>query len=344
MKALPDNCPGPATDTLTTATRNKDRRLARCSRRNAFVSHWRSTERRAPRQAVTGCRCVGPWVGRAGAGNRRVGVPAVKRANGGFNGSVVRRLLQCLPLFSLAFVLPVAQAEQIAVLHPQGSAHGFVEVTTLEGTRIATGDLVQGLHGHVVTSRLTMNFLDGSLDDETTVFSQEGTFRLISDHHVQHGASFPKPIDVTINASHGEVSSTDQNGKVTNTRVVMPSDVSNGLASKILLNVLPTTPQTKVAFVVASDKPRVAYLSVRNGGEVPFTIGGTPRRATDYVIHVELGGVAGVVAPVIGKEPLDYHVLILTGGEPAFIREEGQFYDGGPVWRIQQISAVFPKT
>jgi hypothetical protein len=58
------------------------------------------------------------------------------------------------------------------------------------------------------------------------------------------------------------------------------------------------------------------------------------------VVHVELDGVAGVVAPLIGKEPLDYRVLILTGADPAFIREEGQLYVGGPVWRIQQISAV----
>jgi hypothetical protein len=28
--------------------------------------------------------------------------------------------------------------------------------------------------------------------------------------------------------------------------------------------------------------------------------------------------------------------------DPAFIREEGQLYQGGPLWRIQQISAAFP--
>ena len=258
-------------------------------------------------------------------------------------GSVFKRPVQLVSLFILALAVPLARAEQIKVLHPQGSAHGFIEVTTLEGTRIAVGDLIQGLRGHVVTSRLTMNFLDGSLDDETTVFSQDGTFRLISDHHVQHGPSFPKSIDVTVNAASGLVSSTDQNGKVTSAHIDMPPDAYNGLTSKILLNVAPTTPETKVSFIVASAKPRVAQLSVRNGGEVPFTIGGAPRKATDFVLHVELGGVAGVVAPVIGKEPRDYHVLILTGSEPAFIREEGQLYDGGPVWRIQQISAEFPK-
>jgi hypothetical protein len=82
---------------------------------------------------------------------------------------------------------------------------------------------------------------------------------------------------------------------------------------------------------------------MKNAGEAAFTLGGTPRKATDYAVHVELGGVAGVVAPLVGKEPVDYHVLILSGADPAFIREEGQLYEGGPVWRIQQVSAAFAK-
>jgi hypothetical protein len=33
---------------------------------------------------------------------------------------------------------------------------------------------------------------------------------------------------------------------------------------------------------------------------------------------------------MIGKQPADYHIRILEGTAPAFIREEGQFYEGGP--------------
>jgi hypothetical protein len=58
-------------------------------------------------------------------------------------------------------------------------------------------------------------------------------------------------------------------------------------------------------------------------------------------VHVELGGVAKVVAPVIGKEPPDYHVLVVGGDDPVFLREEGPLYAGGPIWRVQQVSAVF---
>ena len=252
------------------------------------------------------------------------------------------RLLLALLLFILVFALPSARAEQIKVLYPQGSAHGFVEVTTLNGTRIAVGDLTRGLRGDVVTSRLTMKFLDGSLDDETTVFSQDRMFHLISDHHVQHGPSFPNPTDVNIDAASGEVTSIDQNGKITRAHVDMPADISNGLTLSIVMNVLPTAPETRIAIVAGSGKPRLVHLSIKNVGEAPFTLGGLPRMATDYLVHVEIGGVAGVVAPLVGKEPADYHLWITTGSDPAFIREEGQFYVGGPLWRIQQISAVFP--
>jgi hypothetical protein len=46
---------------------------------------------------------------------------------------------------------------------------------------------------------------------------------------------------------------------------------------------------------------------------------------------------------VIGKQPPDYHIWILPGASPAFIREEGPLYEGGPIWRIEQISPEFPR-
>ena len=64
-------------------------------------------------------------------------------------------------------------------------------------------------------------------------------------------------------------------------------------------------------------------------------IGGTERKAVDFVLHVELGGLTGVVAPLIGKQPPDYHIWILPGTSPAFIREEGPLYEGGPMTRLE---------
>ncbi len=235
---------------------------------------------------------------------------------------------------------PVA-ATTVAVRHPQGDAHGFVEVTTLDGKRIAVGDLLQHVRGGVVTSELKLSFFDGSLDYETTVYSQHGAFRLISDHHVQQGPSFPTPTDSTVDAAKGVVTVKDASGHTTAARLAMPPDVYNGIASSILMNVSPATPETKIAVVVPAASPRIVHLSMKNAGEAAFTLGGQPRKATDFVVHVEIGGVAGVIAPLVGKEPADYHVWILTGDDPAFIREEGPLYQGGPVWFVQQISAAF---
>jgi hypothetical protein len=241
----------------------------------------------------------------------------------------------------LAAISLMAQADEIKVRYPQGSAHGFVEVTTTDGTRIGVGDLQQKVVGGVVTSRLTLKFFDGSLDDETTVFSQKQVFRLISDHHVQRGPSFPKPMESMVDATKGVVTSTDGDGNVKSTHVDLPPDTYNGLVSKVLLNISPSTPETKMSNVVPSANARIVHLSVKNAGQVPFMLGSVRRQAVDYVVHVELGGVVGVVAPVIGKQPPDYHVWILSGEYPAFIREEGPLYEGGPILRIQQISPAF---
>jgi len=197
-------------------------------------------------------------------------------------------------------------------------------------------------HGARVTSRLILRFRDGSIDDETTVFSQRGTFRLITDHHIQRGPTFPKAIDVSIDATTGRITSREADGTVRQDHLDLPLDVSNGLPPNLLMNLLPSTPETKLAFVTPGDKPRLIHVSIKPVGQVPFSIGGTPRKAVDYYrLHVELGGIAGVVAPVVGKQPPDYHIWILPGANPAFVREEGPLYEGGPIWRVEQISPTF---
>lgn len=233
--------------------------------------------------------------------------------------------------------------DPIPVRHPQASAHGFLAVKTLDGKAIATGDATQLVRGDRIISRVTFRFRDGSIDDDITVFSQRGVFRLISDHHIQHGPSFPKPIDVLIEVSTGQITSHTEGGKVKQDYLELPPDVSNGLPPNLLMNVLPSTPETKLSFVAPTEKPRLIHVSIKPVGEVPFTIGGTKRKAVDFLLHVELGGITGVVAPIIGKQPPDYHIWILPGTSPAFIREEGPLYEGGPLWRIEQISPEFPR-
>lgn len=224
----------------------------------------------------------------------------------------------------------------------QGTFHGFLTLKTLDGSTLATGDLVQVGRGDRVTSRLTFRFRDGSLDDETTVFSQRKVFQLISDHHVQHGPSFPKPLDMLIDAATGQITSRDKDGKTTQDHFDLAPDVCNGLPLILLLNLDPATPSTRLSMIAPTAKPRLIHIAISPEGEDSLSIGGVRHKATNFRIKLELGGVTGLVAPIVGKQPSDIHVWILGGEAPAFVKEEGQFYEGGPLWRIELVSPVFP--
>ena len=54
-----------------------------------------------------------------------------------------------------------------------------------------------------------------------------------------------------------------------------------------------------------------------------------------YVVKVKIGGVAGLLAPILGKQPPDMQVWVLSGEAPAFVKLEGPLYNGGPIWRVQ---------
>jgi hypothetical protein len=237
--------------------------------------------------------------------------------------------------------------DQVAVRHTEGLVHGFLSLRTLDGDLLANGELLQQARGQQVTSRLVFHFKDGSLHDETAVFSQRQQFRLVSDHLVQKGPSFPQPIDMTIDAAKGQVAvhSTDDHGqaKDESAQMDLPPDLANGLILTALKNANPASPPKTVGFVAATPKPRLVKLAITNAGEDPFSTGGTARKATHYVLKVEIGGIAGVVAPLVGKQPPDSHVWILGGEAPAFVKAEQPFYSEGPVWRIELVSPVWPK-
>jgi hypothetical protein len=251
-------------------------------------------------------------------------------------------LLKRLSPLALACAAAITlSAEPVQVRYRQGSAHGFVALKTLQGTRLATGDMTQTVHGDRVTSHLVLRFRDGSVDEDRTIFTQRGVFRLISDHHVQRGPSFPEPVDMLIDAGSGNITSRNKDGTVRKDHLDLPPDVSNGLPPNLLVNILPSNAETKLSFVVPGKTPRLIRISIKPAGEVPFRIGDRARKAVDFVLHPEIGGLAGIVAPLIGKQPPDFHIWVLQGSPPAFIREEGQLYQDGPIWRIEQISATF---
>ena len=76
-------------------------------------------------------------------------------------------------------------------------------------------------------------------------------------------------------------------------------------------------------------------LEILPEGEKAIASGNTKHKTVRYVVKVKIGGVAGFVAPLLGKQPPDMHVWVLTGDAPAFVKLEGPLYAGGPIWRIE---------
>ena len=244
----------------------------------------------------------------------------------------------------LVLCIGTAVADPVKVRHAAGTLHGFLEMETLEGKPLATGDLVQTVSGGRVTSRLTFHFRDGSIDDETTVFTQNRVLRLVSDHHIQKGPFFPHQLDFTVNAT-GQVSSlsTDKNGKEKRDdgHMDLPSDLGNGLPLTIMLNLTRDDAETKVPLLLVDGKPTMVELVIHPDGKETFTAAGAKHNAERYDAKIDISGIKGLIAPIVGKEPKDYRLWIADGPAPVFLRSEGQLYAEGPVVRIQQVSASF---
>jgi hypothetical protein len=262
------------------------------------------------------------------------------------NGAMTRR--GCWPFIAVLIcaLQPASPAESIPVRHVEGTVHGFLALRSKEGRALAVGDLFEVVRGDRVTSRLVFRFKDGSVDDETSVFTQRGNFQLITDHHVQKGPSFPHPMDMSIDVPSGQVTvrSTGKDGKeeATTEHLDLPPDLANGLILSIAKNIRPETPETKVSMVVATPKPRLVKVAITPHGEEPFSLVGSRRKAMRFTLKIELGGVAGVVAPLIGKAPPESQIWIIGGIAPAFVREQGPLYQDGPVWTIQLTSPAWP--
>jgi hypothetical protein len=262
--------------------------------------------------------------------------------------TVLRSCVLTILLISTCILSGVAApASPVAVRYKEGLVHGFLVLSTLDGVAIAAGDLTQVARGDQVTTQLAFRFKDGSRQEETTVFSQRRNFRLISYHLVQKGPSFKNASDLSVTCATGQVAVryTDDDGKekVANEHFALPPDLGNGLIPTLLKNIQDGTPQIEVPMVVAAPKPRLVKVVVNARGTEPFSMGGFSREAVHYVAKVDLGGIASVVAPMIGKQPPDSQIWILGGEAPTFVKSETLSYMGGPLWRIELVSPVWPQ-
>jgi len=244
---------------------------------------------------------------------------------------------------------PGAPAEPVPVRHVAGTVHGFLTLRGEDGRVVAWGDSVQVAHGSQVTTHTLFTFKDGSRDEETTVFSVHRTFLLISYHHIQKGPAFPHPMDLSIDAHSGQVTvqTTGKDGKEESysEHMKLPPDLANGMVPTLLGN-LAADAEATVSMVVATPKPRLVKLAFAPSGEDDFSIfgagSGSTHKAQHYQIKIEIGGLAGMVAPLVGKAPPNIEIWIVGGEAPTFLKEQGPTYPDGPVMTVELSGPLWP--
>jgi hypothetical protein len=131
--------------------------------------------------------------------------------------------------------------------------------------------------------------------------------------------------------------------KVEDEHMDLPPDLANGLIITLLKNVRRNALPPSVSLVAATPKPRLVKVTLAVAGTEPFSVAGSERKATHYVLKIEIGGIAGLIAPLVGKQPSDSHVWILDGEAPAFVRSQAATFLGGPVWQTDLASPVWPR-
>jgi hypothetical protein len=215
----------------------------------------------------------------------------------------------------------------VPVRHVQGTQHGFVLLRSLDGTAVADGDSIQTVRGEEVTTRTVLRY-----------------------HLVQRGPTFrgpgnPATLDIDMSQGHVIVHSVGDHGddKVNDERMTLPADLCNGILVTLLADVDSTRLPLTVSYLATTPTPRLVKLVVTKAGVARFSIGNTSRTATDYGIKTVIGGIAGLLAPLVGKQPPDAHVWISNDDVPAFVKSEAPMSADGPLLRTELTNPQWPR-
>jgi len=238
-------------------------------------------------------------------------------------------------------------ADPVPVRFVEGMVHGFLVLRTVDGALIASGDLLQVGRGGALESRMVFHFKDGSVSDETAVFTEEHVFTMQTYHLVQRGPAFTDDIEISMERASGKYrvktkGHKDGREKVLEGTLDLPLDVYNGMVLTVAKNLRKGASET-IHIVAFTPKPRLIQLELSPAGEQKVLIGEIAKTATHYVFKPRPGIWLRLFATLLGRELPDYHVWIITGELPAFVRFEGPLYMTGPVWRIELASPRWPK-
>src|SRR5205823_3959681 len=118
--------------------------------------------------------------------------------------SFMRAMLCLLALATVVLPPHPAAAAPVGVRLVEGALHGFIVLRTVNGVLIASGDLLQMRRGGEVESRMVFRFKDGSVFDETVVYTQERIFTLQSYRLLQRGPAFTEDTEISLERASGK--------------------------------------------------------------------------------------------------------------------------------------------
>src|SRR5205814_2289657 len=164
-----------------------------------------------------------------------------------------------------------AAADPVAVRFTEGMAHGFLAVRTPERGFVASGDVLQVVRRGAVESRMVLRFKDGSVLDETTVFTQERVFTLQSYRLVQRGPVFSEDSEISMERKTGKYrvkTIAHDSGKeaLLDGSVTLPPDTYNGMALNVATNLRKGAIATE-HMVAFTPRARLIHLDVSTAGE-----------------------------------------------------------------------------
>src|SRR5262245_32775467 len=196
-----------------------------------------------------------------------------------------------LAMATFAFAAPVA------VRFPETPGNRALVLRSLDGKTLAQGEVTVTVGDGRTTSHVVFHFTDSSVHDETTEFSQNGVFRLLSYRLVQKGPAFPRTLVMTLDTKTGQaiVRHSEGNGVESKEEETLASssDIANGMMVPMLKNLGSKT--AAASWVAATPKPRQVKLAISVAGADPSQSAGSSR-TIHYVVKAEIGGLSGVLA------------------------------------------------
>jgi hypothetical protein len=235
-------------------------------------------------------------------------------------------------------VMQSSAAAPVEMRLTEGVSNGFVIVKDQDGEVLAEGEVSQVATGAGrVVNRMLLRFKDGSVHDESVIFSQNHVLKMLQYQLEQKGPAFPNPIKVTLNGDTGAY--TVRQGRSANDetkgKVGLPSDVYNGLTITLLKN-LPSPSERRFHLISFDPEATMHEVVVAPVGTDEVQVAGKSTKAVHYRMKPVLAWWVKTLAWITNKRIPQYDFWLTKEALPAFVRFDGPLYGDGPVWRILQ--------